>query len=359
MTGLEIASLVTAAGSTAASAGNAISQANMNKKNREWQEKMYNIQRKDALSDTESERNWASPSNQMALYREAGINPTQALTANAVQSPSTRSSDVPSAETEAPKVDPSSMINLAQVLESQSRTRQNEANTSLLREKTVTEALEQAQTRYKIAIEEGNLELQRATMEDIIKYSRLQNELLSHDIETAKGEGKRRDRSVAASESQAASAAQNADTNVTNAATSARNADVNAANARTNATNAQTAKWNAQTASRNADTNERNAKTNEANSRTQAAAQKASETLSLAQIQKLEAEVKAMGYEKTPWLLRMFRDSSKAIQDDNRNQLWDNLQRLQDSGVIYYDPYSKTFEANDVPSVKDMPSLDD
>ena len=44
MTGLEIAGIVSAAASAAAAGGNAISQGQMNKKNRAWQEKMFKKQ---------------------------------------------------------------------------------------------------------------------------------------------------------------------------------------------------------------------------------------------------------------------------------------------------------------------------
>lgn len=59
-------------GITAASAGGQIyAQGKMNRKTREWNEKMYGIQRADAIAD----RDYNNTENQMKRLKEAGLNP--------------------------------------------------------------------------------------------------------------------------------------------------------------------------------------------------------------------------------------------------------------------------------------------
>jgi hypothetical protein len=68
--------LIIAAGiSAAASGGNAAATAKMNKKTREWNEKMYGIQRQDALQDWMRQNEYNSPAAQMARLKQAGLNP--------------------------------------------------------------------------------------------------------------------------------------------------------------------------------------------------------------------------------------------------------------------------------------------
>lgn len=54
---------------------NAGSQARQNYMNRAWQEKMYGIQRRDALTDQAFMNEYNSPAAQMARLRAAGLNP--------------------------------------------------------------------------------------------------------------------------------------------------------------------------------------------------------------------------------------------------------------------------------------------
>lgn len=53
----------------------AVSSAIQNKKQREWNEKMYERQRKDSLADFTMQNEYNSPTAQMARLREAGLNP--------------------------------------------------------------------------------------------------------------------------------------------------------------------------------------------------------------------------------------------------------------------------------------------
>jgi len=71
-----IAPIIAAAGISALSAGGqAYAQGKTNKKTREWNEKMYGVQREDAMADWQRVNDYNSPVNQMKLLREAKLNP--------------------------------------------------------------------------------------------------------------------------------------------------------------------------------------------------------------------------------------------------------------------------------------------
>lgn len=52
-----------------------VAQGKTNKKTREWNEKMYGLQRENALADWKMQNEYNHPSAQMARLREAGLNP--------------------------------------------------------------------------------------------------------------------------------------------------------------------------------------------------------------------------------------------------------------------------------------------
>lgn len=69
------AALVAGAASVVGTGVNAYAQGKMNKKTRRWNEKMYGIQRADALSDWNMQNAYNSPEAQMARLKAAGLNP--------------------------------------------------------------------------------------------------------------------------------------------------------------------------------------------------------------------------------------------------------------------------------------------
>lgn len=69
------AALIAAGAQLASTSVNAISAANTNKKQREWQEEMYARQRADNLAQWQLQNKYNSPSEQMKRYQEAGLNP--------------------------------------------------------------------------------------------------------------------------------------------------------------------------------------------------------------------------------------------------------------------------------------------
>lgn len=83
------------------------SAQNINKKTQQWNEKMYGIQRADALSDWAMQNSYNHPSSQMARLREAGLNPNMvygsgSVVANSQSQP--RSSDTKSWSPQVPQV---------------------------------------------------------------------------------------------------------------------------------------------------------------------------------------------------------------------------------------------------------------
>ena len=73
--GAAIAGGLAAAGTIGGSAAQSIATSNLNKKNRKWQEQMYEKQRANYLQDLENERAYNSASAQMQRLRDAGLNP--------------------------------------------------------------------------------------------------------------------------------------------------------------------------------------------------------------------------------------------------------------------------------------------
>lgn len=70
-----ISAAIAAGASLIGTGATAYAQGKMNKKTREWNEKMYGIQRKDSLSDWTMQNQYNSPSAQMERLKMAGLNP--------------------------------------------------------------------------------------------------------------------------------------------------------------------------------------------------------------------------------------------------------------------------------------------
>ena len=69
------AAAVLGGGQLASQGINALVQSGMNKKTREWNEKMYGMQRQHALQDWQMQNAYNSPEQQMARLKAAGLNP--------------------------------------------------------------------------------------------------------------------------------------------------------------------------------------------------------------------------------------------------------------------------------------------
>lgn len=91
---------------------NAYAQGKMNKKTREWNEKMYGVQRKDALADWQMQTAYNTPAAQMQRLKDAGLNPNLVYGngADASNASPVRSTDVKGWNPQAPQFDPGSVM---------------------------------------------------------------------------------------------------------------------------------------------------------------------------------------------------------------------------------------------------------
>jgi len=108
VTGTLIATGVAAAGNAA----NMISQGNMNKKTRAWNEMMYEKQKSDNMKLWDLQNTYNSPTSQMSRLQEAGLNPNLVYGSGggSFTSPTPKSADVQSWSPQAVKVDTGSML---------------------------------------------------------------------------------------------------------------------------------------------------------------------------------------------------------------------------------------------------------
>lgn len=102
-----------AAGAQLAGQGiNAVSTGAMNRKTRKWNEKMYGIQRQDALADWHMQNAYNTPGAQMQRLKDAGLNPNLVYGngAQAGSVSSVRSTDIKGWQPNPIQVDPGSAV---------------------------------------------------------------------------------------------------------------------------------------------------------------------------------------------------------------------------------------------------------
>lgn len=87
------AALIGAGSQLVGQGANAFAQGKMNKKTRQWNEKMYQLQKDDNLANWERQNSYNSPQAQMARLQAAGLNPNlvygQGAVANSTSAPDT------------------------------------------------------------------------------------------------------------------------------------------------------------------------------------------------------------------------------------------------------------------------------
>lgn len=99
------AAAIGAGGSILETGINALFTGSQNKKNRQWQEKMYNLQRANALADWQMQNFYNSPEQQMKRLIAAGLNPNLVYDNGATHSAApVRSADVGNYKGEAPQI---------------------------------------------------------------------------------------------------------------------------------------------------------------------------------------------------------------------------------------------------------------
>lgn len=96
------ASMYQSAADSLNNTANIVAQGKTNKKTREWNEKMYGIQRQHALEDWRMQNEYNSPTAQMQRFRDAGLNPNL-IYGQSNEGGVVRSTDVKSWNPQAPK----------------------------------------------------------------------------------------------------------------------------------------------------------------------------------------------------------------------------------------------------------------
>ena len=101
------AALVTAGAQLLGTGATAYAQGRMNKKTRQWNEKMYSLQRSHNLQDWATQNEYNSPKMQIQRMREAGLNPALMYKGGSgdVTAGPIRSADAPSWSPQAPRFD--------------------------------------------------------------------------------------------------------------------------------------------------------------------------------------------------------------------------------------------------------------
>lgn len=173
--------LVAAIGAGASLLGglfNSQSQSNANRQQLQWQEKMYDKQRADSLSDWNMTNEYNSPTQQMLRLKQAGLNPHLVYGNGATTTAAKmEASSAPFASLKAPQIDPNGAIGAFTSLES------NAATVDNLRENVKSQQADQAlkdAQRLKTLAEVPGAEAASAVAQGIqahqIKAAELANE---------------------------------------------------------------------------------------------------------------------------------------------------------------------------------------
>lgn len=101
---------------------NIAAQSSLNKRTREWNEKMRSLSRQEALSDWNMQNEYNSPRAQMQRYRDAGLNP-HLIYGQSNESPVVKSADTPSWNPRSPDI----QLDAAPAIQAYQNTRMQEA----------------------------------------------------------------------------------------------------------------------------------------------------------------------------------------------------------------------------------------
>lgn len=154
------------------------SQGSMNKKTREWSEKMYGLQRQNALADWNMQNAYNSPSEQMQRFKAAGLNPNL-IYGQTSEAPAVRSAPAPNWNPQAPQFNPGAISGsyFDTAIKKQTLTNMD-AQEKVLRQQALNLASDLVtkgivQNRGKLAYD-----IESATRENVIARSGLQNDIL-------------------------------------------------------------------------------------------------------------------------------------------------------------------------------------
>lgn len=175
-------STIAAAGSLLGAGINAASQGTMNKKTRQWNEKMYNQQRANALADWNMQNAYNSPAEQMARLKAAGLNPNLVYGngATSVATAMPRNADIKAWNPRAPSFDVGSTLGTYYDTAIKKQTLTNmDAQEKVLRQEALNKAADLitkgiSQNRGKLAFD-----IEQATKENVIAKAGHLNDLLA------------------------------------------------------------------------------------------------------------------------------------------------------------------------------------
>lgn len=181
-----------AAGQALSTGLNWAAQGNMNRKTRRWNEAMMNKQRAWALEDYSMINAYNSPTNQMKLLKEAGMNPALAYQTGTMDAAPVKSTDAPSWDPKAPRIEDNivgNALSTYQNLRMQSVQMNNiEAATEVSRQEAILKA---AQTLNTIqSTDKGKFELGKeiTLFDTVLEAARLGVEQQSANIDKTKAD---------------------------------------------------------------------------------------------------------------------------------------------------------------------------
>lgn len=170
-----------AAGEMLSQGINAITTGIQNKKSRKWSEKMYGIQRADALADYHMQNAYNHPSAVMERYKEAKLNPNLIYgTGTSEGAASMRSSSVEKPQFEAPRFDIGGALGGAALTYIDQKMKS--AQVDNLREQNTLLSIEQARKLVDLEHSSLNLGMDKETRETTVELRKENLEALKADI---------------------------------------------------------------------------------------------------------------------------------------------------------------------------------
>lgn len=181
------AALISGGAQLIGSGTNAAIQGRMNRKTREFSEKMYGVQRQDALTDWNAQNQYNHPAQQMQRLREAGLNPHLVYGKGADNTAAmVRSSSNQSYSPIAPRMDTNivgdTFNRYYQLKKQQADTDQVQALTKVAQQETLLKAAQTANTIQGTATNKFQLESSQKLLDGIISKQALENQTLSQNL---------------------------------------------------------------------------------------------------------------------------------------------------------------------------------
>lgn len=155
----------------------------MNKKQRQWLEKMYKLQRTDALADWNMQNQYNAPSQQMERLKAAGLNPNLVYESNPnVASAQVRQSDTGSYKPDIPQVDGGMIANAwINARQAALQRKQTEAQIKALDSQQKLQDAQALESNSRTANNTQDLTLKKSLMKSNIEAAELQNQKMANE----------------------------------------------------------------------------------------------------------------------------------------------------------------------------------